>query len=107
LHTELDTGTSLKAAAGWKGDRFHIYLNADGQKAWVLRLAWETPKEEQEFATAYATFGQKRFGATADANGCWSNSGDALCMKTLGQGIVLAQGPSTALAQALIAAQSP
>ncbi len=39
LLTQLDAGTALKAAAGWNGDRFHIYADGAGQEAWVIRLA--------------------------------------------------------------------
>ncbi len=55
--------------------------------------------------SAYARFGQQRFDSAADANGCWNNIDEALCMKTVGQDILIAQAADLSAAQTLIAAQ--
>jgi hypothetical protein len=41
------------AAAGWDGDRMHIYRNADNDTAYVWRIVWDSPAEAKEFRGAY------------------------------------------------------
>ncbi|WP_049979935.1 Hvo_1808 family surface protein [Halolamina rubra] len=41
------------AAAGWDGDRLHVYRSADGETGYVWRLVWDSPAEATEFRGAY------------------------------------------------------
>jgi len=41
------------AAAGWDGDRLHVYRSADGETGYVWRLVWDSPDEATEFRGAY------------------------------------------------------
>ncbi|MFB6360383.1 MAG: Hvo_1808 family surface protein [Halobacteriales archaeon] len=40
-------------AAGWAGDRLHVYVNEANKTAYVWRLAWETPRDAEEFTAGY------------------------------------------------------
>lgn len=95
-----------QAAAGWGGDRYRIYRHEDGALAMVMRVAWDTPTDSKEFATAYTNFGDTRFGTTADANSCWTDTETSICFATLDSGeSVITRAPSLDDARALLAAQ--
>ncbi|HXI26154.1 MAG TPA: hypothetical protein VNG71_20040 [Pyrinomonadaceae bacterium] len=44
---------SRRAAAGWGGDRFDLYENAQGQVSYVSVSAWDTENDAREFFDAY------------------------------------------------------
>jgi hypothetical protein len=95
------------AAAGWGGDRYRIYRNEDGALAMVMRLAWDTPADSDEFATAYADFGETRFSTPADESGCWTGTDTSICFVTLPGGeSVVTRAPSLDVAQVLLSSQS-
>lgn len=78
IDAELTSSRARRAAAGWGGDRFHVYVNGD-QVASALRVAWDTPEDAAEFADIYAAYADERFGGAA-VDGCWSNATTALCL---------------------------
>jgi hypothetical protein len=45
---------ATRAAAGWGGDRVTALVSPDGEVAVVLRVAWDTPVDADEFEAAYA-----------------------------------------------------
>jgi len=73
LAVQLNASEAAKAAAGWGGDHLRVYTNGD-QIASVLRLSWDGFPESKEFHDYYVEYGDKRFGGSADAEGCWQNS---------------------------------
>lgn len=50
------------AAAGWDGDRYALWANADGQETLVWRTAWDTEQDARAFAAALARFEESRWG---------------------------------------------
>ena len=44
---------SRRAAAGWGGDRFHLYENAQGKVVYVSVSTWDTETDAREFFDAY------------------------------------------------------
>lgn len=99
LATELSDSEADAAAAGWGGDHFRIYANGD-QTAWALRLRWDTPADQAEFESAYADFAVKRFDSAA-TDGCWQDTGAALCL-VVGDTITqVVAAPTVEAAQAL------
>ncbi|MFN8664270.1 MAG: hypothetical protein U0075_20455 [Thermomicrobiales bacterium] len=50
------------AAAGWDGDRYALWANADGQEALVWRTAWDTEQDARAFAAALARYEESRWG---------------------------------------------
>jgi hypothetical protein len=104
LRTHLPGEVARKAAAGWGGDRYHIYAKADGdQIAWVLKLAWDTPDDAKEFEAAYQQFAAKQFKDAPPQDGCWSDSQTALCITA--DGGLVAAAPTVDLARKLLATQ--
>ena len=56
------------AAAGWDGDRYQFWANADGdQEAFVWQSVWESEAEAEEFATALQAYDEARFGGSFDS----------------------------------------
>lgn len=99
--SEVASSRANRAAAGWGGDRFHVYVNGD-QVASVLRIAWDTPEDEPQFAGIYAAYADGRFGSEA-FDGCWSNDTGALCMVTADDGTTwISTAPTVELAAALV-----
>lgn len=106
LLTQLERAEANAAAAGWGGDRFHIYHNPDtGEFARLMRLEWDTQTDADEFAAAYEAFGDARYEAAA-VEGCWSGAADALCVLHDETTAVIASAPTLALAQALLDSES-
>lgn len=62
---ELQTRILLKrvaggsvAAAGWDGDHYDVYRNAQGNLALVYASVWDSPRDAQEFESAYRRYRQ-------------------------------------------------
>jgi hypothetical protein len=123
LATQLRPSVVARAAEGWGGDQFAIYYNyASEQAAWVMRLAWDTPEDDAEFASIYAEFATARIGlaGAAQSNGatCWSAGADpdvpsgaaveaeAICLLDDAQGTVIAYAPTLNDALTLINSQN-
>lgn len=106
LRTQLERAVYVAAAAGWGGDSFHIYRHAENDAlALLLRIEWDTQADADEFAAAYAAFGDARY-ETGALDGCWTGAADALCFAQAGSATLIAQAPTQAAAAALIAAQA-
>lgn len=106
LDTQLSPLEVIEAGAGWGGDRYHLYVNpTTGERAWVLRLVWDTPQDADEFAENYTLFGDRRFGSAADADGCWQGAADAVCFITVDDASLVSYAPTVELALALRSGQ--
>ncbi len=103
LKTELPTNQARDAAAGWGGDHFRIYVDASGDLAYALALAWDTPADQAEYEDAYRAYATARFGVEADANGCWQTDASTTCLVS-GDGTQIVSAPTLELAQALLGA---
>ena len=80
LLTQLGSAQAQRAAAGWGGDRFHIYQNSEtGELAWVLRIVWDTTADAEEFYTAFLEFGGNRSNVTF-VGSCWQSDTDTICL---------------------------
>ena len=65
LSQHLSLLQAQRVAAGWNGDRYHVYeRGADGPTALVWTTAWESEADAGAFESAYRQFVQKR-GVTA------------------------------------------
>ncbi|RMF38710.1 MAG: hypothetical protein D6753_15390 [Planctomycetota bacterium] len=49
-----------QAAAGWDGDRYEIYENADDKLAMVWVTVWDSPADAQQFKRAYEAYREPR-----------------------------------------------
>jgi hypothetical protein len=104
LKTQLESAPANTAAAGWGGDVYHIYTNAEsGERAWALRITWDTPEDAAEFAEAYAVFGDAKFGETAGDGTCWITETEARCIVPVGSETLITDAPTLDMAQTLLA----
>lgn len=99
------------AAAGWGGDRCHIYFNeATEQIVLVLRIAWDRAAEAAEFAAAYRGYGALRFEepgvATDESTICWRGE-PTLCLRAGEHESLMVLAPEPALAAAALGSQPP
>ncbi len=99
LDTQLSGAEASAASTGWGGDRYHLYYHAErDERAWLLALVWDSEEDQDEFNTAFARFGAARFDVTADTDGCWVSSGEALCFAAESGFAAYAPDRETALA---------
>ncbi|MCB9452911.1 MAG: hypothetical protein H6672_15835 [Anaerolineaceae bacterium] len=104
LKTQLDGVQANAAAAGWGGDRYHIYTDAEsGQRAWALRLVWDTPEDAAEFTTAYTAWGDAKYGDAAFDGACWTTEAETRCMLADDSGTMIASAPTPDMARLLLA----
>ncbi|NWG16402.1 MAG: hypothetical protein HXY41_07180 [Chloroflexi bacterium] len=103
LDTQLAAADARKAADGWGGDRYHLYFNeTTNQRAWALRLKWDSPADSAEFGDTITAFAEARFeGAPAEGD-CWSGADAALCFIGGEVETRLAAAPSAEMARALL-----
>ncbi len=86
LDVYLIQSQAAQAAAGWGGDRYAVYRNADtGQTLLALLVAWDDDVEEAEFVTAYHEYALERLGdVTPKTEGThrtwWVGKKDALLL---------------------------
>ena len=87
LLTRMPTAEASVAAAGWGGDRFSLFQNADGAWIWMLTSAWDTPQDAAEFLTSFQTGLAETFGAplASDAR-CTAVAEGVTCITALPSG---------------------
>jgi hypothetical protein len=96
-----DRQTANRAATGWGGDRYRLMERQDGQLGFILKTAWDTTGDADEFATGLAQGLKKRFGVSeGDTNAARVLIPDAsqpsLIVKR-GQEVLLVMGPDQAM----------
>lgn len=63
-----DLSAAASAAAGWGGDRYYYFANAEiGKDLLVWKTVWDSPEEAAEFAVAYRVALASRFPALKKA----------------------------------------
>lgn len=102
LDQHLETDEMRSAATGWGGDRYRIYQSSEtGEYAMILRLAWDTAQDGDEFTRAYKLFLSER--QTPITGDCAVGASDVICMVPLANGeTLISRAPSEAVARALI-----
>jgi hypothetical protein len=106
LRNEVSNRQANTAAAGWGGDRYGLYYNAeDDAVAFVVMLALDTPEDTDEFIETYTTYAGDSTEAEADGD-CWNGDTGTLCLRQLDDTtVIFAGGPGATTAQALLDAQ--
>lgn len=109
LDTQLTSRDANRAAAGWGGDRYHLYYDeAADQRAWALQIAWDAPEEADEFRLVFQQFVAAKglvealLPAGAPQAGCWADAVSALCLTTTAANhTVVTSAPTLDIARAL------
>ncbi len=65
LETFLDRTTGLSLADGWRGDRYQLWEDDQGQLALIYRVRWEAEGAAGSFAQAYAGLLEKKYAPLA------------------------------------------
>lgn len=108
LRMQLARAAALRAAQGWGGDHFQVYVDAEERVVWLLKLVWDTPQDAAEFATAYAEFGEtwaEGVGSReSTATGTCYIASTAICVSS--DSSVIASAPDVDLARELLRAQT-
>jgi hypothetical protein len=95
------------AAGGWGGDRYKFYVQEQtGDVAYLWKLTWDSPRDADQFFSAYEKWGAARFAGRPDDSGCWHDEAYALCAVQLGLGgdTLISRAPEIGLARAMITA---
>jgi len=110
LTAEIDLPEAARnAAAGWDGDRFALWEDADGGRETLLwRSVWDTPQDARAFSRALAQAGNARWGSVFNGE-----SPDDVALVTpeiaarivlAGQEVLYVQAPELPLADTAMAA---
>ncbi|PWB53574.1 MAG: hypothetical protein C3F13_09200 [Anaerolineales bacterium] len=107
----LDDSTAKDATAGWGGDEYVLLHNdATGETAFVMKTVWDTNKDAAQFASAFSTYANTRFGVPAATQGdttTWSYSGGYTSLYHLGDTTLWITAPDSTTAQSLTTAVFP
>ncbi len=69
LQESLEPGEAVTAAEGWGGDFILVYESGDSDRfALVLLTQWDTVRDAREFADAFGTYGDRRFGEASESS---------------------------------------
>ncbi len=104
LEQNLTSRQAAAAAAGWGGDRYAVYVNAqDDTIVMLMKTIWDADAEAAEFVGEYMAFGAARFGTApteTDAGVCWTGS-DVICVYQYGSETLIIRAPTPALKEQL------
>ncbi|MGB3716072.1 MAG: hypothetical protein WA996_16725, partial [Candidatus Promineifilaceae bacterium] len=108
LDQQLESRTVEIATTGWGGDKYAIYWNDDMESiVMLLRLAWDTPADGDEFFNAYQEYPGGLYGSKSrkqsDGGLCWE-SDDVICLYMFDGDTIISRAPNLELA-AMIAAE--
>lgn len=102
----LPQATADGAAAGWGGDRYRLYIDADGRIILALRVVWDTSADAAEFAAAYQGYAARRYDSPGfpvdETTLCWYGE-DVRCLRQGMAEAVVVRAPERSLALAALA----
>ncbi len=96
------------AALGWGGDRYGVFYNTStDERVMVMKMVWDTPADQAEFAEAYTKWAEILLGnETYDGGGenitCWQNQTDQQCLVILADELFITRSESAELSNKLI-----
>jgi hypothetical protein len=101
---EEATITLTDAATGWGGDAYQVYRSEDGSLAWALLIAWDSPRDAEQFASFVEQQAEQRSGTPfkGEAIRC-AGAAPVICMQ-VGERVLLVQAADQERAEALLAA---
>ncbi|UCG24609.1 MAG: hypothetical protein JSW55_00995 [Chloroflexota bacterium] len=109
LAQQLENDLVDQAATGWGGDRYAVYWHEASQApVLVLKLAWDTPADADEFADIYPMYAGQMFGvepSPQDSGMCWSGE-DIICFYSAGGESLVVRTPDMPTAAKVAVAQN-
>jgi hypothetical protein len=102
LQQQLEVDQVDEAAAGWGGGSYVVYQNElDRDLLMMLRLAWDEPLDNAEFAAAYADYLRSMLGAEpqrqSDEGLCWQD-GEVFCLYLFDNESLVVRAPDLEIA---------
>jgi len=111
LFQQLGGNQVNEAATGWGGDRYAVYWNESNQQlVMVLKIAWDTPADAQEFQNLYPEYPVSLFGISGsgqpDGGICWQGT-DVICLYALGDQSLVVRAPDMTIMNSVSSAMIP
>lgn len=104
LEKALPSDIAWKAAAGWNGDTFVVWANADGGRVLIWRTIWESTAEAAEFEAALSTLIPQLYLPArplaipkGPVGQWWETKIGAICLMRLGRYVTLVRAPDLSL----------
>lgn len=102
LIQRVDEAVVNAGAKGWGGDRYAVYWHADNDDlVLVLRTAWDTSWDADQFITAYTSYADRRYGPGSEVEvenrTCWQRM-DVTCLNRVGDEVFVIRAPDLATA---------
>jgi hypothetical protein len=101
----LPDNIAYQSAAGWGGDAYAIFKNAQNQPVLVLSDQWDTNKDATEFADAFQTYASSRWGKAQQVSNditAWQQGDTYVFFLHNGLKTLWIQAPDQAIAQKLL-----
>jgi len=103
LTQQLDDQVVDVAASGWGGDQYAVYWNEEAEDlVLIVRLAWDTPSDNDEFGTAYQAYPSGLFGTKSrkqpSGGLCWV-SDEVICLYAIDSETIISRAPDLATAE--------
>ncbi len=100
LEQQVDQGQSELAAAGWGGDRYAVYWNAETEEVVMVMLGvWDTSDDELEFSRAMVEYASQKYAVSstpqADGSRCWIGEADVICLYQVNGTTLVIRAPDT------------
>jgi hypothetical protein len=69
---QTEAEIAFEAAAGWGGDAYTVYHNEEtGETVVVIDWLWDSQRDASQFAEAFVSYADARFGVSGDEQGDW------------------------------------
>ncbi len=106
---DLETEEIDQAATGWGGGRYAVYQDeANSSLILLLRLAWDSATDSNQFAGTYAKYLGQRYGSDgtilADGGLCWEGD-DITCFYSIAGETLIIRAPDAETATSVMDAQ--
>jgi hypothetical protein len=103
LEGRVDLEVTENAAKGWGGDRYAVYYDDEqASPVMVIKYAWDSVEDAQEFTDALQTYATGRFGEpvlTESNHMAWQNNDEYHALYSDGKNVVWILTPDVALSQ--------
>lgn len=104
----LPDNTAANASDGWNGDAYAIYSNASsGATVLVLSTTWQDQKGAADFSSAFAQYGDARWGKPVDSTSGhlrWKTGGAYVAFDRSGLSTLWVSAPDQSTAQSVLQA---
>jgi len=103
---QLSERTASKAAEGWGGDSYAVYLNENSDDVvFIMEATWDSPGDSEEFAQAFENYADLRWGDSKDeidGSPTWQGENNSIVLIRAGDHTIWLMGPNENILKAIL-----